>query len=325
KILEILKNEERRVSGEELAERIQVSRTAVWKNIHALMEEGYDIQAVRNKGYRLTRPTGVITEEGLKKQLKTKRIGRNIKVVDSLESTNDEMKGMAQEGEDEGSVLIAREQTKGKGRRGKSFVSPKGAGLYMSVLLRPKLSAERSVEMTIRAALAVSRAIDRLTGRQSRIKWVNDVYLDGKKVAGILTEGSFEMETGNMEYVVLGIGINVSDSARLLPQDLRDKAGDLSAKGSVDLSQLAVELLESLEQVIENEDFSEIMRGYRERSLLPGKRVLVEKGSDRFEAEAKTIDDKGRLIVVRKDGKEAVIDSGEVSILDWQGRVNGEE
>ena len=223
-LLQILsENENRFLSGSELAARLAVSRTAVWKAIGQLRKEGYRISSVQNKGHCLTSGSDVLTAAGVENYLKTQ--GISVRYYREISSTNTVLKTMAAEGAREGLVLIAEEQTGGKGRMGRRFYSPPGSGLYMSILLRPGTEASRSTGITACAAVAVALAIEELSGRPANIKWVNDIYMDKRKVCGILTEASVDCESGLLNYAVVGIGINTLVPAGDFPQELQTIAG----------------------------------------------------------------------------------------------------
>ena len=185
------------ISGAELARRLGVSRTAVWKAMGQLRAQGYLIESVTNKGYRLSPCSDVLSAAGVEKYLKTQSL--SIRVVDEVDSTNSVLKRMAAEGAPQGSVLIAERQSAGRGRMGRSFYSPPGTGLYMSLLLRPCMEAQRATLVTTSAAVAVAEAIERLAGEAAQIKWVNDVLFHGRKVCGILTEAGMDFESGMID------------------------------------------------------------------------------------------------------------------------------
>ncbi|MDO4396216.1 MAG: biotin--[acetyl-CoA-carboxylase] ligase [Clostridia bacterium] len=217
------KNKGSYFSGEEIAEKLGISRTAVWKAVQSLKNEGYKIEAVRNKGYSLATDTDILSAQGIEKYLRDAvgvgdeaGAGRNgnakvtLNVLSEVDSTNVVAREKATAGAPDGYTVVAGSQTKGRGRMGRAFYSPAGTGVYMSLVLRPKnFSPQNAVKLTTMAAVAVCRAIEKVSGEKAEIKWVNDVYVRGKKVCGILREASFNLEDGSLEYAVLGIGINV--------------------------------------------------------------------------------------------------------------------
>ena len=217
-------NRERHVSGAAMAKAIGVSRNAVWKAVEALRAEGYAIDAVTNRGYALSQENDLLSPQGIERFLPDNRAFA-VTVRKRVDSTNAEARRRALEGAAEGTVVVAEEQTAGKGRPGKTFFSPAATGLYLSIVLRPTLAADRGQFITCAAAVACAQAIEQVTGAESLIKWVNDIYCDGRKVAGILTEGVVDMESGRFEHAVLGIGVNVKPPTDGFPHDIADVAG----------------------------------------------------------------------------------------------------
>ena len=211
------------ISGEELARRLSVSRTAVWKAIGQLREAGYNIESVSNRGYRLLSESDVLSEEGIRRHLKHQEL--ELQVYKTITSTNTVLKALAAEGAPAGLALIAGEQTAGRGRMGRSFYSPADSGLYLSLLLRPNVSAVEATRLTACAAVAVAETIEELSGRPAQIKWVNDIFVDGRKVCGILTEASVDCENGMMHYVIIGLGVNTRVPAGDFPEELKGIAG----------------------------------------------------------------------------------------------------
>lgn len=206
KIIELLDfNRGAYLSGEEIAAMLNVTRASVWKAVKSLQKEGYEISAVTNKGYCLSEYTDILSLPGISKYLSTEAGELCIEVHKKVDSTNTMMRQRAVSGSAEGCVIIAGEQTNGRGRFGRSFYSPSDTGIYMSLLLRPTLTTDNSVLITTSAAVAVCEAIEKILSKTPQIKWVNDIYIDGKKVCGILTEASLGLESGMLEYVVLGI------------------------------------------------------------------------------------------------------------------------
>ncbi len=314
-VLSVLENNrDRYVSGEELAKSMYVSRNAVWKAIKQLRAEGHSINAVTNKGYCLSGGDSIMSRQSVEKYLVTK--GLDLRVFKSVDSTNTYLKTPAEEGAKEGTVAIAEEQTQGRGRFGRSFYSPGGSGIYISILLRPSLSASQALLITTCAAVAVANAIERVSDRRAEIKWVNDVYIDGKKVCGILTEASLDMESGGLNYAILGIGINIYMPSGNFPDEIKNTATAIFDKkpDSDCRSRLAAAVIDEFMSRYKNIDSKEYLNDYRNRSMITGKRVTVIRGSERFEATAGEIDDDLRLEVVTDDGKREFLSSGEVSI-----------
>ena len=212
RVLAVLEeNKGKSVSGSEIARSVGMTRSAVWKAVKALREEGYTICAVTNKGYCLSEENDFLSEQSVVPNLRTKELGRKIDVFKTIDSTNNFAKSLAQLGAVHGTTVISEVQTQGRGRMGRSFYSPLGMGIYMSVILRPELSVEHSLLITSCAAVAVAEAIERVAGIDCKIKWVNDIYAGNKKLCGILTEASVNVEQGGLEYAIVGMGINVQN------------------------------------------------------------------------------------------------------------------
>ena len=303
------------LSGEELANALNVSRSAVWKTIGQLREDGYRIEAVTNRGYCLT-GGDVLSREGILAHLRTP--GLDVEVCPCVSSTNTLLKAEAENGAPEGRVIVAGEQTAGRGRLGRSFFSPPGTGLYLSLLLRPKESAEAALRITTAAAVAVCEAIEALSGREAKIKWVNDVYLDGKKVCGILTEASLDLESGGLHYAILGIGVNALTPEGGFPEDLREIAGAVfEAGGAPELRcRLAAEILDRFLACYRAEDPAALFERYRARCFVLGRRVTVLSGGIAIgEGEAVGLEQDYRLRLRYDDGTEGLLQSGEVSVL----------
>jgi BirA family biotin operon repressor/biotin-[acetyl-CoA-carboxylase] ligase len=215
------------VSGEELASRLDISRAAVWKAIQELRREGYRIDAITNRGYCLAGDSDVLSAEGILPYVKGDVPADRIRVFKSVESTNLTAKKIALDGAQPGTVIIAEEQTKGRGRMGRSFYSPPAGGIYMSFILKPRLDTAKSVLITTAASVAVCKAIEEVTGISCRIKWVNDIYKGDKKICGILTEAVTDFESGQIDYIVLGIGVNYNTARTDFPEELAGIAGSL--------------------------------------------------------------------------------------------------
>ena len=301
-------------SGEELAEALSVSRSAVWKAVRQLRAEGHPIEASTRLGYRLT-GGDVLSREGILAALASPDY--DIHVYQSVPSTNTLLKSWAEEGAAEGCVAVAEEQTAGRGRRGRSFYSPKGTGLYLSILLRPKQHAEAALQITTAAAVATAEAIEQVSGLPCEIKWVNDIYREGKKLCGILTEASLDVESGGLNYAILGIGINALPPAGGFPPELRGIAGSVfEGRGEADLRcRLAAALLDRFAGYYRELGSERCFEEYRRRSLVLGKRVTVFSGGEaQGEALALDLERDYSLRVRWDDGLESCLNSGEVSV-----------
>lgn len=310
-VLYALSQEDEPVSGEVLAAQLGVSRAAIWKAVNALREEGYAIDAQSNRGYVLRNGIGVLTESGLRKELQ--RPDRKIELLDEVDSTNTRAKALAAQGAPEGTLVIADCQREGRGRFGRRFHSPKGSGLYMSLVLRPRLPAEQAVRVTVIAAVSVAQAVEDMAGGSVEIKWVNDLFAGGKKLCGILTEAGMDFESGQLEYCVVGIGINVNKEA--YPQEIAEIATSIQEQWGMPVSrcQLAAKVVNRIEEMMEEPMNEKIMEEYRRRSNVLGRLVTVSRGDQRFDALAMRIDDDGGLVVRTEDG-DTTLRSGEVSL-----------
>ncbi|MEG1879719.1 MAG: biotin--[acetyl-CoA-carboxylase] ligase [Oscillospiraceae bacterium] len=311
KVLEAQKGKS--VSGEELATHVGVSRTAIWKAINSLKADGYDIKAVTNKGYMLEDLNDILSVEGILPFVEDAKFIEKLQIFDVLESTNITAKKLGIDGAPSGTIIIANEQTSGRGRMGRKFYSPPNTGLYMSCMLRPSVSADDCVLITTATSVAVCRAIEGLTKRKPKIKWVNDIFLDGKKVCGILTEAVTDFESGSIECVVVGIGINVDTVD--FPTEIQNIAGGIYAErtGKISRNQLAARViceLSNIENMIKSHDYIE---EYKKRSMVLGKEVRIISGKEEI-VDVVDIDQNGGLVIKHKDGEVTVLRTGEVSV-----------
>lgn len=301
------------VSGQYIADKLSITRSAVWKHIKQLRNEGYIIDSSPNKGYRLSAENDILTEQSIIPYLVGDAKNCRIEVRKSLPSTNTELKKSASGGEPAGKVLIANEQTAGRGRMGRSFYSPADSGIYMSVLLRPRLSAEKSALLTTLAAVSAARAIEQVCGIPVGIKWVNDLYYNDKKIAGILTEGGINMENGLLEYAVVGIGVNVSTTD--FPEEIKNTAASVSAGGSkVSRSYLAAQILNRLFADLPALESKAFLQEYKARSVILGREIYVLKNGRQIPAVAEYIDDNAALAVRYSDGSTEKLSSNDISI-----------
>lgn len=303
-------------SGEELAARLAVSRTAVWKAVNSLRKEGYEIQAVQNKGYSLSVSTDILSIQGVEKYLNPEHSYIELEILPDIGSTNDYLREKAAQGKGEGYSVVAGAQTRGKGRTGRSFYSPADTGIYLSLLLRPKdCGPAQAVKFTTMAAVAACEAIEKVSHRSPQIKWVNDIYIDGKKVSGILTEASVSLENGSLEYVLLGIGINVYPPEKGFPQELRETAGSVFQERKSDgKNQLTAGFLNRLMEIYTKEETGEYAEEYRKRSMVLGKRIQILTPEGEKGARALEIDKDCRLLVEYEDGNRELLRAGEIRI-----------
>ncbi|NBH27282.1 biotin--[acetyl-CoA-carboxylase] ligase [Lachnospiraceae bacterium] len=322
-------------SGQDIAQQLSVTRASVWKAVKALQKEGYAIEAVNNKGYILKMAPDVLSGVYIEEHLKKAGIMLEVQVEKMVDSTNNVLKQYAAEGKRQDMVLLAEKQSAGRGRRGRSFYSPEGTGLYMSLLLHPKAGPEEGAMLTTLTAAAAAKAVEKISEEPVQIKWVNDVWMRGRKISGILTEGSSSLEDGKLEYVVVGIGINLYEPSGGFPEDIKDVAG---AVFTSDIrkenlrNRLAVEFLVSFMDYYQAFPARNYLEEYRKRSFVIGKRVHIMPPShgERRAAQASGenreyglvlgIDDACHLKVRYDDGTIEFLSSGEISI-----RMDGAE
>lgn len=313
-------NRGKSISGAKLADEMKVTRSAVWKAIKALQNEGYQITAVTNKGYSLSESNDILSAESIKPFLRGKSEKMKLEVFKTISSTNTHAKMLAQKGAEQGTVIISEEQTEGKGRLGRRFYSPASTGIYMSIILRPKLSIEHSLLITTSVAVAVSEAIEKVSGVQTQIKWVNDIFIEDKKICGILCEASIDFETGGLEYAIVGIGINVSTVKEQFPSEVQEIAGSIFDEklNAHTRSELIAEILNNISERYDTITEKAYLEEYKRRSFLLGQDIVVISGDKSEAATAVDIDDKARLVVKFADGSIKSLNSGEVSVRKKQ-------
>lgn len=304
------------ISGELIAEELNVSRAYVWKVIKKLKEEGYEILATPNLGYLLADSTDVISSEGIKPYLDEMNVNLPLFIYKTIDSTNTQAKKMAMDGAPHGTVLIAEEQTAGRGRRGRNFYSMSGLGIYMSFILRPELTAQDSVLITTAASVCVSRAIEQVTGIKTSIKWVNDLFYNKYKVCGILTEAVTDLETGGIDSLILGIGINYCLDSETIPKELKEIVGSLfhQKPTSITRNQLCAALINEVLNQCNHLTERDFLQEYKEKSLVLGSRIQILGNNEVIQAQAIDIDSSGGLIVRYDSGEIATLNSGEISI-----------
>lgn len=308
------------ISGEQLASQLGVSRAAVWKAIQELKNDGYEFSAVTNKGYRLETGRDILSLAGISSYLPDS-LSSHIQFYDELESTNKTAKLLALEGAPHGTTVVAVKQTGGKGRRGRSFTSPSG-GIYLSIILRPSemaVSLDGALLITSATAVAISQAISEVCGLEVSIKWVNDLYFRGKKICGILSEGVADLESGGLDCIVVGAGINFATPEQAFPEDIRSIAGSLyddvdSIPLGVNRNRLAAAIIEKMLSRSIGLEQRTFLDEYRRRSFLIGQQVLVLSNDTQIPATVLSIDDDCHLVVRHVDGTVEHIGTGEVSI-----------
>lgn len=298
------------VSGQEIADSLGISRNAVSKNIISLRNDGYDISAVNRLGYSISE-SELLSAGAIRAYLPQDLRETEIICLSSIDSTNNEAKKLVSAGSKNDLLVVADEQTGGRGRNGHSFYSPSGSGLYLTAVLHPSVGLADSVALTTAAAVSVAKTIKELTGKEPAVKWVNDVYLDGKKVCGILTEALGDLESMSLNAVIVGIGINVSDNA--FPPELSGIAGSLSCPPEI-RSRLAAGIYKRLHSLCALLPDRSYMDDYRAYSFVPGKRISFTRDGKEIFAEALHIEDDGGLRVLTESGKEEILRSGEISV-----------
>lgn len=316
-------------SGQEIAQQLSISRAGVWKAVKVLQKEGYAIEAVNNRGYVLQKAPDVLSAAFIEQKLREKNIPLHVRVEKMVDSTNNELKRYVVNGEKRDMVLLAKEQSAGRGRRGHSFYSPEGTGLYMSLLLHPDAGPKEAAMLTTLTAVAAAKAVEKVSGETVQIKWVNDVWMRGLKISGILTEGSASLEEGKLEYVIVGIGINMYEPQGGFPEEIKSVAGAVfeSHEQKENLrNMLVVEFLENFMAYYQDFPARNYLEEYRKRCFVIGKRVRIitpegapgrakdTDAADREYALVLGIDDECHLNVRYDDGTTEYLSSGEISV-----------
>ncbi|MDI9569597.1 MAG: biotin--[acetyl-CoA-carboxylase] ligase [Pseudomonadota bacterium] len=307
------------VSGEALSRSLRMSRTAVWKHVRALRAAGYHIDSLPRRGYLLRAIPDLLLPQELREGLRTSLIGQgDIRFFPRTDSTNRQAKALAAAGATEGTVVIAEEQSAGRGRRGRTWFSPPRAGIYMSLILRPDIAPQEAPRFAILGATAAATVVRATTGLEATIKWPNDILVGGRKIGGILTEASMEMD--RVEYLVIGVGLNVNSSRRAFPPELRSVATSVRAETGRPASRicLARRLLESLEAAYHEcrqEGFAPIMERWRSLTEMLGRRVEVDVRGRRLAGDVEAFDADGALVLRTPDGELLRLFSGDVQFV----------
>jgi BirA family biotin operon repressor/biotin-[acetyl-CoA-carboxylase] ligase len=318
KILSALRAHPDGVSGAELAEQLKISRAAVWSRIEELRRVGFEIEAGPHFGYRLVdEPDALFADDLLARLGKTKVVGRDIQVFEQTTSTNDVIEMLARDGVKEGAVVFAEAQTKGRGRLGRKWMSPTHKGLWFSILLRPELRPQETTQLTVASATALRRAIKNVTGLSAEIKWPNDLLIGGKKVVGILTEMSAEVD--RVRHVILGIGVDVNQDAAEFPAELRKIATSLKIEAGKEISraELATEILRELDADyvrICGGKFPAVADEWEAGCATIGKNVSVQMGARQIRGRAEALDDAGALLVRTEHGHLERVIGGDVTL-----------
>ena len=321
-ILTILKDTDGYVSGQELCELFGVSRTAVWKAMNQLKKEGYEIESVQNKGYHLVKTPDILSKNELVSIRKTKWVGTEICYFDVTDSTNTQAKSLGEGDAPNGTLVVAGKQESGRGRRGRSFESPAGTGIFMTLLLRPEIEPQNASMLTLVSALAVAKGIEHMVDLPVQIKWPNDIVINGKKVCGILTEMSAQMDYVN--YIVIGIGINVGNEE--FPEEIKDVATSIYLESGkhVNRAMLIEKIWEEFEDYYElyekTQDLSSLVKEYDSYLVNRGQKVRVLDSKEPYEGKAMGITDRGELIVDTWEARR-LVSAGEVSVRGVYGYV----
>lgn len=322
-ILRLLRSADGYISGQELCNRFGVSRTAVWKAINQLKEAGYEIEAQQNKGYRLMAAPDLMTEAEIKSLMHTEWVAKEVLYFDTIDSTNTKAQELAEKGYPSGTLVVADKQESGKGRRGRSWVSPSGTGIFMTLMIKPDINPNNASMLTLVAALAVAKAITSVTGEEALIKWPNDIVVNGKKVCGILTEMNAQFDYIN--HIVVGIGINVHNER--FPEEISQMASSLMIEAGgkrFHRAQIIAETMSYFEQYydtfLKTQDLSALVREYDKLLVNRNKSVRVLDPKEPFDGKAMGITPKGELIVDTWESRK-LVSSGEVSVRGIYGYV----
>ena len=321
-ILRMLRETEGYVSGQELCNKFGVSRTAIWKVINQLKQEGYEIEAAQNKGYHLMSAPDRVDAAELESLRSTEWAGCEIHYYESLDSSNTKARELAEDGHPSGTLVVAEQQSVGKGRRGGSWESAPGIGIYMTLMLKPEINPGNASMLTLVAAMAVTNAIRRITGAQALIKWPNDIVINGKKICGILTEMSAQFDYIN--NIVIGIGINVHNES--FPEELKETASSLWIECGRHFHRATIieTFLEEFERTyaiyLETEDMEGLQAEYSNLLVNMGRQVRVLDPKEPFEGKAMGITKRGELIVDTWESRK-LVSSGEVSVRGIYGYV----
>ena len=310
------------ISGEIMALALNKSRTSIWKAIQSLKKEGYSIESSTNKGYTLSQNNDVLSEQQITQELIQQHhpIDWNIQTMESTTSTNDLAKLYANQNSTTPAIFISEEQTAGRGRLGRKFVSPSKTGLYISLCLFPTIALEDLSLITCATAVACVETLEELTGKSLNIKWVNDLFYQDKKVGGILTEIISDFESQQVQALIVGMGINLIENPQSFPEELHSIVGSIfSSKTEYDNSSFnrnhfIAQFLEKWTFYYQNLSKRDFIESYKEHSNVIGKFVNIFEGNQTYSAYSKDIDENGHLIIEKQDNTLHSLSYGEVSI-----------
>lgn len=323
KILTLLKEQQGFVSGQDICEQLGISRTAVWKYINRLKEEGYEIESVTRKGYRLLQSPDFMTEEELCQYLPEGILSGELCYYESIDSTNEEAKRKAALGAPDESLFFADNQTAGKGRRGRTWISPKGEDIFFSLLLRPDLPVSCASMLTLIAAMAAAEVSEKYSGETCQIKWPNDIVLHNKKICGILTEMGLEMN--EISYIVVGVGFNIN--RKEFPEEISEMGTSLFRETGkkIPRARFLADFIEGFmkryHRFLREQNLASFVEEYESHLVNIGRKVkIIKKGQEKIRT-ALGINEKGELIVQDENGEKENVFSGEVSVRGLYGYV----
>lgn len=316
RILSLLEQQQgQSISGQRLADSLGLSRTSIWKGIKTLQKDGYIIEAVTNKGYLLSAKSDVISAETIQPSLLPGLQNFSIHTFKTIDSTNNEARKLSSKDSIKQGIVLSEEQTNGRGRLGKSFYSPSQTGIYMSFYLKPSLDMADATLVTTATAVAVCLAIEKLTAKKPQIKWVNDIYLDNTKICGILTEAVSDFESGKVETLIVGIGLNVKEPSTGFPTELDAIAGFLASsaeKVAFDRNLLIAEIANQFYTIYQTIEERSFLEEYKKRCFVLGKKITFKERKEEFEAVPIDIDPQGGLVIQMANGHQRTLSYGEI-------------
>jgi BirA family biotin operon repressor/biotin-[acetyl-CoA-carboxylase] ligase len=309
-IISILKqNQNKLITGSYIAKKLNITRSYVNKVILSLIDEGYDIENISRSGYIYKANFKILDKKYIENN-----ISKKVEIFDEIDSTNNYLKNLAKDKSQNNILVVANYQTNGRGRLGRTFISDKSNGIYMSLLVRPNISINDAKKITCLTAVSINNAINELTGLNSKIKWVNDIYINNKKVCGILTEAQTSIEEGIIDYVVIGIGINVYK--REFDESIKNIATSLEDEGAtISRNELIIQIIMNIDKYLNNFTNNIYMKEYQNSSCIVGKEVELNIRGDKFKATVLKINDEGELVVRTLDNEELTVYSGEITRL----------
>ena len=309
-IISILKeNQNKLITGSYIAKKLNITRSYVNKVILSLIDEGYDIENISRSGYIYKSNFKILDKKYIENN-----ISKKVVIFDEIDSTNNYLKNLAKDKSQNNILVVANYQTNGRGRLGRTFISDKSNGIYMSLLVRPNISINDAKKITCLTAVSINNAINELTGLNSKIKWVNDIYINNKKVCGILTEAQTSIEEGIIDYVVIGIGINVYK--REFDESIRNIATSLEDEGAIiSRNDLIIKIVNNIDNYLNDFTNDIYMKEYQNSSCIVGKEVELNIRGDKFKATVLKINDEGELVVRTLDNEELTVYSGEITRL----------